>query len=885
MFRVLLCLTTRHDPWLIGLALCVCLVATGATFWLYGRAPATAGWRRWNWLAMTGLVSGSGIWTTHFVAMLAFKTGLPVGFSAPETLGSLLAAIVSTTLGFTLGSTTTRNPTLASCAGGAVVGLGITFMHFLGMAGYRTAGVVVWDPAFVLASVAVGASFATAALLTAQPGGRPWRRLAASGLLVAAITGMHLTGMTAITIVPDPGLRPPASVISEDAMATLAVAAAGLILVTAIGGIALDAAGRQSNHRRLREALDAVPEGLAFYDASDRLVAWNAPYEALCRFCGSLPTVGLSFDELLGAALRTGAFQHAQGRGAAWAADVRASRSGSGRSLTHRLADGRWLQVTDRRTDDGGTVTACVDVTEQKLAQMALGASEERFRRMAENAPAMITECTLDGVMTYVSPASLPITGYAPEELVGRPFASLMDPQDAAAVQRMCQTVFASKGSVAAWPVEFRARRRSGAEIWLECKPTLIIDPETGRFTGLTDVVRDITSRKALEADLRFARAEAETAATVKTDFLANMSHELRTPLTSIIGFTGLVTEQPELSAASRTYVQRISDASRALLSTVNDLLDFSKLEAGQLPIKPTPVVLQDLLHGALELLTPQADAKDLDLFLEMPSDDVTLLLDPNRLRQILLNLLGNAVKFTSAGSVTLRAGYDGAAESLTVTVIDTGDGIAADKIDQLFRRFSQVDGSLKRSHGGTGLGLAICKGLVEAMGGVVGVESEPGRGSAFWFRIPAKVTMETRIDEPAPETVDGVIGLRVLVVDDHPANRELARLLLTAAGVEVAEAGDGEAAAILAETAAFDAILMDLNMPVLDGPRALKRIRASAGPNRETPILAFTASADGAVLDSLGALGFHSAVAKPLDAHALLAALARASAPRAHAA
>lgn len=525
-------------------------------------------------------------------------------------------------------------------------------------------------------------------------------------------------------------------------------------------------------------------------------------------------------------------------------------------------------------------IGTAVDVTAQKLAEQAIKTSEERFRRLAVNAPDMITEFQLDGTMIYVSPASLAITGFAPEELIGRPFMSLMQPEDGEKVLAMCQAVFRSRGKIAPWPVEFRAKHKAGAELWLECKPTLTADPVTGKFTCLNDVVRDITPRKRLEMELREARAEAEVAANVKADFLANMSHELRTPLTSIIGFTSLAAEQADYGGLTRDYITRVSHASQALLCTVNDILDFSKLEAGQVTIHTGPVALADLCGATLDLFTPQAGAKDLTLTLDTDGDNLVVAIDLDRIRQILLNLVSNAVKFTSAGGVTLRTRYDRPSGRLRVEVIDTGRGLTTDQQGRLFKRFSQIDGSLTRAQSGTGLGLAICKGLAEAMGGQIGVESRIGEGSRFWFEIPAALAVlpDVQSGEARSDRIS-FPGVRVLVADDNAANRLLARLFLVGVGVEVTEAVNGEEAVRMAMEMPYDVILMDMQMPLLNGLGAMRRIRDEFGPNDATPILAFTADAGPEARSRLLALGFEDLVGKPVDARALITAVARASA------
>jgi PAS domain S-box-containing protein len=339
--------------------------------------------------------------------------------------------------------------------------------------------------------------------------------------------------------------------------------------------------------------------------------------------------------------------------------------------------------------------------------------------------------------------------GYTPEELVGREGMTTVHEDDREAVRAV---VIEHVAHMAAHHdnkptrVEYRAIRKDGRLIWLESRPGLQRDPLTGAITGITDIVRDVTEQKAMERQLREARVEAEAAAAVKGEFLANMSHELRTPLTSVLGFARLVDDEPDLSPDARRFIGRVLSGGKALLTTINDILDFSKLEAGQLELKLEPVAPAPLIEEALALFSLETDARGVALRAEglddLPAD---LLIDSGRLRQVLLNLIGNAVKFTEAGSITVTAAYDEAAERLSVSVRDTGPGIAAEDVDLLFRRFSQVDAGLTRKHGGTGLGLAICKGLVEAMGGRIGVVSVPGDGACFSFDVIAPSTARPR--------------------------------------------------------------------------------------------------------------------------------------------
>ena len=545
----------------------------------------------------------------------------------------------------------------------------------------------------------------------------------------------------------------------------------------------------------------------------------------------------------------------------------------------YRRADGAlvWVRLSVSMVLDAAGapkhyIAQVQDRTASRQAQQALALSEQRFRRLADNAPDMVSESKLDGTLTYVSPASVAITGFSPKELVGRNFTTVMHPEDAKTVLAMCRTVFESRGTIAPWPVEFRATHKDGSPIWLECKPTLATDPLTGRFVGLNDVVRDITARKALEADLRLARAEAEAAAAVKGEFLANMSHEIRTPLTAILGFAGLLAERDQMDDIGRGHLERVMTAGRSLLSIVNDVLDFSKLEAGKIEFAPRPVPLVDTAHDIMLMFAPQAEAKGLALdFIAEGDLPGHVSLDPDRLRQILFNLIGNAIKFTAEGGVRLRLAYAPALERVSVAVEDTGPGIGDADREKLFQRFAQVDGSTTRRHGGTGLGLAICHGLAEAMGGRISLETQLGLGSTFRVELPAPLAeAPPEVGEAGEEA--SLDGVRVLVVDDNPVNRELARVILEHVGAEVTVAADGESAVGLVFGLPFDVILLDRRMPGMDGSETLRQIRAEPGPNDGIPVLAFSADTDLAGL--MGPGGFDDVVGKPIDAQALIETL-----------
>ncbi|PZQ65760.1 MAG: hypothetical protein DI570_00460 [Phenylobacterium zucineum] len=535
-----------------------------------------------------------------------------------------------------------------------------------------------------------------------------------------------------------------------------------------------------------------------------------------------------------------------------------------------------WLEAHPRAVYDPET-SAFVefhdvvrDITARKAMEDELADSEARYRVIAEHLTDVVSRANLSGEVVYISPSVTPVLGYTVEEVTGSSMIVNVHPDDVPHVQQAYADLIT--GRIAeGFGLTYRMRHKDGRWLWLESRPTAV-RTATGRVTGFVDLTRDVTARMALEAELREARDAAQAAAAVKAEFMANMSHEIRTPLTAILGFTSLLSARSDVDAEVGYQVGRISGAGQALLAIVNDILDFSKLEAGLMPIMPKAVSPYETLSDALALFEPQAAAKGIRIALDF-ADDIPayLTLDPDRLRQILLNLVGNAVKFTERGQVTVTARY--ADQRLRVAVRDTGPGMEPAQQEKLFQRFSQVDASSSRRHGGTGLGLAICSGLADAMGGAITVTSALGEGSEFVLELPTAPCAAPEAAAAEAPVLD-LEGLRVLVVDDNPLNRELARAILEPFGASVSEAVDGFGAVDIALREPFDVVLMDVRMPGMDGPDATLRIRSQPGPNRHTAILAFSADYDLERFGEQGGVGFNGFVRKPLELGALLEAI-----------
>jgi PAS domain S-box-containing protein len=633
----------------------------------------------------------------------------------------------------------------------------------------------------------------------------------------------------------------------------------------------------------LQEAIEAVPDGFVMYDADDKLIWCNQKYRDVYAQSADVIRPGATFEEVIRTGVARGEYAEAVGREEEWLADRLHRHFNPSGAIEQELSNGTWVRIGERRTQSGGVVGFRTDITELMQRERALRESEERTRATINAALDCIIAIDGQGRILEFNPAAESTFNYRCEDVIGKDMASLIMPEKYreahfAGFHRFLET---GKSTILDTRVEIEAMRSDGTVFPVELTVSSAPRGEKPMFIAY---LRDITERKEAETQLRLAKEEAEEADRAKSRFLAMMSHEIRTPMNGVLGALGLI-RKSELDPDSRQKLGIARDSAENLLHVLNDILDFTKLEAGKLHLEQMSFDVREVLDSVVDLIKARAESKGLALITDV-SDSFPgeIVGDAGRIRQVLMNLVTNAVKFSDQGAIEVRAeqiGETPTSLSIRFQVTDSGIGIPQEKHGLLFQEFSQISDDYVRRAGGTGLGLAISKTLVELMGGQIGVESTVGVGSRFWFDLPLEIVKESTSSR-SPQIFQSVdegsmpIGLtsrtgRILLVEDNQINQFVAKAILEEAGHQVDLAGNGVEGLDAVRARPYDLVLMDLAMEEMDGIEATRRIRNLDFDAVALPIVAMTANVMSQDRELCLEAGMNDFLSKPLEAQKLI--------------
>ncbi len=885
-----------HDTKLVLLSLLVAIFSSWMGLQIAGQARQRSS-QRTVFLLTGSLALGAGVWAMHFIGMLAFNLCTQVVYDPMTTILSSLPSIFASYVALSL-IARERLGAGGLLAGGVLVGAGIGAMHYAGMEGMQMGLALRYDLGMFLLSIVVAVVLATLALWVRfglsrfARLGEGQRLLLAATVMGCAISGMHYTGMAAARFV---GRIDPNAPASSDTTAL----ALGISLITVLFTVLVLAANGLLRYRRLyadlsrseawmRALLTTTIDGVITIDRAGAILEFNASAEKI---------FGWRRDEIVGGNVRllmtdeernnsTGLLGYLadSSKDAPNNAEVEAVRR-DGSLVPIRFAVGH-----ARLEDQELFVCFVTDITERREMVGALRASEQQFRSLIGTIPGISYRSRFEGThpMVFISDAVERVAGYPAHDFIGtspdtpprRCFGALIHAADRVRVSEAIETALRENRP---WLVEYRLLHADGSTRWLWENGAAVRDDE-GKLAWLDGVILDISERRMMEEALREAKENAEQAAAARATFVANMSHEIRTPMNAILGFTDVLLDG-ELAPGQRRHLDTVRNAGRSLLRLLNEILDTAKLEKGAVELEINDYNLLSLIDELSSTLAANARAKGLHVDIHYdPALPTNLRGDELRIRQVLTNLLDNAIKFTAAGSVVLRAEPQG--DQLHFSVKDTGIGIAPERLDAIFDPFTQADASMTRRFGGTGLGTTISKQLVELMGGKIWAESTVGEGTTFHVLLPL-VVARFAPQQARVRTAAALPHLRVLVADDVPQNLELLQLLMARRGHTMTGAADGAQVVELAAHQDFDLILMDFQMPTIDGLTATRLIReqAEAAGRPRVPVIAMTASVLAEHRRASQEVGMDGFATKPVDWFALSHEIARVLGIGSHAA
>jgi PAS domain S-box-containing protein len=857
-----------YNSGLVVLSVCIAMVASYAALDLAGRVTSASGRTRLWWLGGGATAMGIGIWAMHYIGMLAFRLPVPVKYDWPTVLLSLVAAILASVVALFVVSRQ-RMGFLSAAIGSIFMGGGIAAMHYIGMAAMRLPAMCRYSPALVATSVmlAVGISFVAIRLAFHHRGDTTeWgrRRIPSALVMGAAIPVMHYTGMAAARFAPSVSVGDVAHAVSISSISAASIVIVtfmvlGLVVLTSMADrrFSIQSLKLESSEQRYRHIIETAFDAFVGMDASGSITDWNDQAEAMFGWPRS-EALGQSFSRMI--VFDSDAMTDGQGF-----QDFIASANGPllkrrvEMTAVHKDGHKFPVELSISRVAAGQTHLPVVfihDVTMRNRAEMALRQAEQKYRGIVEESIVGIFQTSPDGRVLSANPAFARMCGYDSAEKMTAACQDLgrqvyVDPGRREIFKRLIE----KEGVVRDF--EYQVRGKNGIPIWISENARVVRDGE-GAVLYYTGTVQDITDRKRSQEKLeqeiverKRAEAAAEEASRVKSEFLANMSHEIRTPLNGIMGMTDLALES-NLTSEQREYLETVKMSADSLLIVINDILDFSKMEAHSMVLDVADFNLRDRLEATLKTLAVRAHEKNLELLCEIaPEVPEVVRGDANRLWQVIINLVGNAIKFTETGEVGLNVQIllpaNGDHQVVHFTVSDTGIGIPPDKQELIFHPFIQADVSTTRKYGGTGLGLAISNRLVEMMDGKMWVESRPGQGTQFHFTVELGIADTQAAGVAVTSSPEILRGVKVLLVDDNSTNRRILQGMMKhwemkPVAVESAEEALAELSTALAAGKAYRLILTDMHMPGIDGFTLIERIRNS--PHLDTAAIMMLTSA-----------------------------------------
>jgi PAS domain S-box-containing protein len=875
-------------PSLVLLSILVAIFSSWMGLQIVGQAQA-AGTRglRAAMLASGSLALGCGVWSMHFIGMLAFSLCTAIDYDRDITLLSVLPSLGASYVALSIISRR-RLTTGSLLMGGLLVGAGIGAMHYTGMAAMRMSLDLRYDPLMFGLSIVVAVVLATLAIwirfglrtLRIHLHQRVRGAISAS-VMGCAIAGMHYTGMAAARFVGElpPGSTPGQSSTFLALAITLITVAFTILVMSANGLLRYRELFRQQGESEswMRALLTTTVDGVVTVDRDGVIHEFNASAERI---------FGWTRGEIVGRNIRVlmADTQRSEQDGLLnYLRTENATIPGKGSEVIAVRKDGGTVPIRRalghaRLAERDLFVLFITDISERRAIMQALRDSEQQFRSLIGNIPGISFRSSMafDAPPVFVSDGIERLAGYPASDFVGarrtRTLGSLICAEDRAGV---AAEIARSVADLSAYQVEYRLQHADGSVRAMWEHGAVTQDESDPAIRWIDGVILDISERRQMEQELRQAKEKAEQAAAARASFVANMSHEIRTPMNAILGFTDVLLDT-ELDAGQRRHLDTVRKEGRSLLRLLNEILDTAKLDKGAVELEPDDYSLLGLIDELASTFGGNARGKGLAIDIVYdPALPAWLHGDELRMRQILGNLLDNAIKFTAAGTVGLHAGVRQG--QLHIAVQDTGIGIAPERLDAIFDPFTQADASMTRRFGGTGLGTTISRQLVALMGGKIWAESTPGQGTTFHVTLPLEPARNApsqrgeRTDYPLPP-------LHILAADDVPQNLELLSLLLAKRGHTLDTACDGAQAVEMSAARRYDVILMDMQMPKMDGLAATRAIRARepAGQAPALPVVAMTASVLAAHREAAAAAGMQGFATKPVDWHALSHEIAR---------